>query len=99
MALTVPSLTPRHTLPYILAMKMANIADVKDNLSAMLREVEQGEEVVICRYGRPVARLIGVAKARRNTMVLGWSAGEGRVLDDLQGPFLDPADWHMHREP
>jgi hypothetical protein len=35
-----------------------------------------------------------VATVRRNTTVLGRSAGEGRVLDDLQGPILDPADWH-----
>jgi prevent-host-death family protein len=39
-------------------MKTANVAEAKAHLSALLAEVEAGEEVVITRYGKPVARII-----------------------------------------
>jgi prevent-host-death family protein len=39
-------------------MKTANIAEAKAHFSALLAEVEAGEEVVIMRRGKPVARLI-----------------------------------------
>ena len=34
-------------------------ADVQNNLAALLDRVEQGDELVITRAGKPVARLIG----------------------------------------
>jgi prevent-host-death family protein len=34
--------------------------DAKTNLSALLDKVEAGEEVVITRHGKPVARLVSV---------------------------------------
>jgi prevent-host-death family protein len=39
-----------------------NIAEAKANLSALLEAVERGEEVVIARYGKPVAKLSAVIK-------------------------------------
>ena len=36
-------------------------ADVQNNLAALLDRVEQGDELVITRAGKPVARLIGPA--------------------------------------
>lgn len=39
-------------------MKTANIAEAKSHFSALLAEVEAGEEVVITRRGKPVARLV-----------------------------------------
>jgi prevent-host-death family protein len=38
-------------------MKTVNIHEAKTTLSALLAEVERGEEVVIARNGTPVARL------------------------------------------
>lgn len=34
-----------------------NIHEAKTRLSALLTQVEQGEEVVICRANQPIARL------------------------------------------
>jgi len=42
-------------------MKMANIKDVKDRLSAFVEAESRGEEVVICHRNVPVARLVAVA--------------------------------------
>jgi prevent-host-death family protein len=39
--------------------------DAKTNLSALLDKVEAGEEVVITRHGKPVARLVGAHRIDR----------------------------------
>lgn len=39
-------------------MKTATVADAKAHLSALIAEVEAGEDVVITRRGKPVARLV-----------------------------------------
>lgn len=39
-------------------MTIRNVSDAKEQLSALLVLVEGGEEVVIARAGRPIARLI-----------------------------------------
>jgi len=39
-------------------MPITNISEAKAQLSALIRRVEDGEEVVIGRGGRPVAKLV-----------------------------------------
>lgn len=39
-------------------MKTATVAETKSHLSSLLSDIEAGEEVVITRRGRPVARLV-----------------------------------------
>jgi prevent-host-death family protein len=49
-------------------MDQVNIHDAKTHLSRLLERVEGGEEIVISRAGRPVARLVsyrGLATRRR----------------------------------
>lgn len=41
----------------VLDMKTATIRDVQHGLAAMIAQVEQGEEILITRRDRPVARL------------------------------------------
>ena len=43
---------------------IANIHQAKTNLSKLLAAVERGEEVVIARAGKPVARMVAVEPAR-----------------------------------
>jgi prevent-host-death family protein len=38
--------------------------EAKTRLSSLLDKVEQGEEVVITRHGRPIARLVPARQAR-----------------------------------
>ncbi len=42
-------------------MTQVNVYEAKTRLSALLRRVAAGEEVVIARAGKPVARLVPVA--------------------------------------
>ena len=43
-------------------MRYEPISIVKNNLSALIREVQQGETIVITDHGRPVARLDPMAE-------------------------------------
>lgn len=50
-------------------MKRATVANTKAHLSALLVDVEAGEELVITRRGKPVARLIPEPRS----VGFGWS--------------------------
>jgi prevent-host-death family protein len=42
-----------------------NVHEAKSNLSRLLEQVERGEEVVIARHGKPVAKLVPVSRSKR----------------------------------
>ena len=46
-------------------MVTVNVAQAKARLSALLDRVEAGEEVIITRYGRPVAHMLSVVAPKR----------------------------------
>lgn len=61
----------------------------KTDLSRLIAKAEAGEEVVICRRDRPVARLTAIAPARRPDRVLGRLAHLGPVPPEALEPFTD----------
>jgi prevent-host-death family protein len=64
-----------------------NVHEAKTQLSKLLERVARGEEVVICRAGEPVARLVPARMAGR---VLGADKGRVRIARDFDAPL--PAD-------
>lgn len=46
-------------------MKTVNVHEAKTTLSALLNEVERGEEVTIARNGKPVAKLVRLTPSKR----------------------------------
>jgi prevent-host-death family protein len=48
-----------------LAMRTINLADAKTHLSELVTQVASGEEIVITRHGRPIARLAGLDKTKQ----------------------------------
>lgn len=46
-------------------MSSVNLATAKAQLSELINKVEAGEEVVITRHGRPVARVIPANQAKQ----------------------------------
>jgi prevent-host-death family protein len=54
-----------------------NTHEAKTHLSKLLERVERGEEITIARAGKPVARLVPVAAARRARAPGYW---RGRVV-------------------
>jgi len=41
-----------------------NVKEIRSNLSALLERVERGEEIIITRHGKKIARLISAGKLR-----------------------------------
>jgi len=48
-----------------------SIAELKNRLTELIRAVEDGEEVVITRHGKPVAQLTAAPSARRKVRLGG----------------------------
>jgi prevent-host-death family protein len=56
--------------------QVVNVHEAKTQLSRLLERVEQGEEIVIGRAGKPVAKLVPYHPVRRPRKPGGW---EGKV--------------------
>lgn len=65
-------------------MVTVNVHEAKTNLSRLLKQVEAGEEIVIARNGKPVARLISCKPRRKRQPDI----FKGRVVID--DSFFDP---------
>ena len=46
-------------------MMQLNIHEAKAQLSKLIAAVEQGEDVVIARYGKPVAKLVSIQQSAK----------------------------------
>ncbi len=58
-------------------------------LSRLVDEVVAGEEVIIQRAGKPIARLVPVAPVLKPSRVLGGLAGQLSVPDNFDDPLPD----------
>ncbi|HEX2254680.1 MAG TPA: type II toxin-antitoxin system Phd/YefM family antitoxin [Thermoanaerobaculia bacterium] len=67
-------------------MDTFNIHQAKTQLSKLVQRVESGEEIVIARGGKPVARLVPLAPARPR---FGLDRGKLRIADDFDAPLPD----------
>ena len=65
-------------------MVTVNVHEAKTHLSRLLADVEAGEEVVIARNGKPVAKLVQIRE--RGKPVFGSMKG----LIELDDSFFDP---------
>lgn len=63
-------------------MSDINIHAAKTHLSKLLERVEQGEEIVIARAGKPVAKLVAYTESRK-PRVPGGLQGAVWVADDF----------------
>ncbi len=76
-------------------MRTVSVTDAKARLPALLREAEKGKTILICRDGKPVAKLSAVGTARP----IDWDAGrrymKERGIDWTK--FEVPADFDIAR--
>jgi prevent-host-death family protein len=63
-----------------------NVHDAKTHFSRLLDRVAQGEEIIIAKSGRPVAKLVRVAKEPRKP---GRLKGRIRISPDFDEPLPD----------
>jgi prevent-host-death family protein len=69
-------------------MTTVNVHEAKTHLSRILDRVSAGEEIIIAKAGKPVARLVpleSTGKAR----IAGTYAGRIEIADDFDAPLPD----------
>jgi prevent-host-death family protein len=72
--------------------KTYNMHEAKTHLSRLAERAASGEEIVIARAGRPVAKLVPLEQERK-PRTLGLWKGEVSIGDD----FDDPLPWEIQR--
>ncbi len=63
-----------------------NVHEAKTHLSRLLERVMQGEEVVIAKSGRPVARLVALKETGKRREP-GSARGQIKIAEDFDGPL------------
>jgi prevent-host-death family protein len=67
-----------------------SVADAKNKLPELIKAVEDGEPVTICRRGVPVVDIVRTKKAVRKKRALGALRGQIKILDpDWWKPMTD----------
>ena len=70
-------------------MRQVNIHDAKTHLSRLVEDVAGGDEIIIAKAGKPMARLVGVTSSHAPRRP-GLLKGKIRITDDFDAPL--PAD-------
>ncbi len=84
-------MTPPSTMWLDVAMKRVKIAELKDQLSRHLREVERGAEVEVTDRERPIARIVPVGRTGPPLVVL----PPKRPFSSLRRKRYPPARWDV----
>jgi prevent-host-death family protein len=67
-------------------METVNVHEAKTHLSRLLARVARGEEIVIARAGKPIARLVPVGPAA-GQRPLGMDRGRAVIAEDFDAPL------------
>lgn len=79
-------------------MQTVNIHEAKTHLSRLIEKVVAGEEVIIAKAGKPVARLTPVEPAKQ-TSRLGFLKGQIVVPDDFDTLFQEEIEDMFYGNP
>ena len=69
-------------------MQTVNIHEAKTHLSRLLEQVAGGEEIIIAKAGKAIARLVPLDAALKKRR-LGLLKGKLNVPDDFDAPLTD----------
>jgi prevent-host-death family protein len=69
-----------------MAMGIVNIKEAEADLSRLVDRVNEGEEILIARSGRPVAKLVRVSNEPRKP---GYLKGQIQMVEDFDAPLPD----------
>ena len=67
-------------------MRTINIHDAKTHLSRLVDEVSAGEELIIAKAGKPLARLVPI-KPEKRVRKPGFLKGKMRIASDFDAPL------------
>jgi len=68
-------------------MTQVNIHHAKTHFSKLVEKAAQGEEIVIAKAGKPIARLVALEPVKRQKRKPGALKGRGWVADDFDAPL------------
>ena len=68
-------------------MNVFNIHDAKTHFSKLLERVLNGEEVVIAKAGKPVARILPFVTADTSPRLPGIDKGKVIIMPDFDAPL------------
>ena len=66
--------------------EVVNVHEAKTHLSRLLVKVQAGEDVVIAKGGKPIAKLVPLG-ARGTPRIPGTAAGAIEIADDFDAPL------------
>ncbi len=67
-------------------MNTVNIHEAKTHLSKLVEAVSKGQEIIIAKSGKPIAKLTGI-KVARPIRKPGFLKGKIRIADDFDAPL------------
>ncbi len=65
-----------------------NIHEAKTHFSKLIERVRQGEEIIVAKAGKPVAKLLPIAQGAQ-VRVPGSARGKLTMADDFEVPLPD----------
>ncbi len=68
-------------------MQQVNIHEAKTHLSRLVEAAARGEEIVIAKAGRPLAKLVPLQTKPAERRQPGILKGKGRIADDFDAPM------------
>ena len=66
---------------------VVNVHEAKTHLSRLLDRVAKGEEVILAKAGKPIARLLPIIAS--TTRVLGQDEGRVFIAEDFDAPLAE----------
>jgi prevent-host-death family protein len=71
-------------------LETVNVHEAKTHLSRLLERVEHGEEIVIARAGKPIARLVPLEPPEPRRL---WGRFRGQIW--MSDDFDEPLPWQV----
>ncbi|MCX7084032.1 MAG: type II toxin-antitoxin system Phd/YefM family antitoxin [Methylococcales bacterium] len=68
-------------------MYQINIHHAKTHLSKLVEEVALGEEIIIAKAGKPIAKLVPIDKPKPNSRVPGSMKHQIKFADNINQPM------------
>ncbi len=74
-----------------------NAAEFRSNCFKILDQVKQThKEVIITKRGKPIAKLVHIAKPKEKDPLLGSMEGLVETIGDLTEPVIDADAWELY---
>jgi prevent-host-death family protein len=76
-----------------MAMKIANVAELKNRLGEYLARVQEGQEIEVRKRNVPIARLVPIKPQSENRTQLGCGLNTVKIMGDLTEPQFPEDEW------